>query len=100
MLPVIAYGMKSQIKLLRRSLKGCDPSADDLRIPVVIYRGPPLYKDLAVFCDKRGILLIIIEAIRRKKMKPEIENGINLVGFALLMLLMVVVMYNDILKLM
>ena len=50
--------------------------------------------------DGGRILLIIIEAIRRKKMKPEIENGINLVGFALLMLLMVVVMYNDILKLM
>ena len=32
-------------------------------------------------------------------MKPEIENGINLVGFALLMLLMIVVMYNDIAKL-
>ena len=50
--------------------------------------------------DGGRILLIIIEAIRGKKMKPEIENGINLVGFALLMLLMVVVMYNDILKLM
>ncbi|MBR5636303.1 MAG: RIP metalloprotease RseP [Pseudobutyrivibrio sp.] len=50
--------------------------------------------------DGGRILLIIIEAIRGKKMKPEIENGINLVGFALLMLLMIVVMYNDILKLM
>ncbi|SFH62486.1 regulator of sigma E protease [Pseudobutyrivibrio sp. OR37] len=49
--------------------------------------------------DGGRILLIIIEAIRGKKMKPEIENGINLVGFALLMLLMVVVMYNDIIKL-
>ena len=50
--------------------------------------------------DGGRILLIVIEAIRGKKMKPEIENGINLVGFALLMLLMIVVMYNDILKLM
>ena len=49
--------------------------------------------------DGGRILLIIIEAIRGKKMKPEIENGINLVGFALLMLLMIVVMYNDIIKL-
>ncbi|SDB10796.1 regulator of sigma E protease [Pseudobutyrivibrio sp. YE44] len=49
--------------------------------------------------DGGRIFLIIIEAIRGKKMKPEIENGINLVGFALLMLLMIVVMYNDILKL-
>lgn len=50
--------------------------------------------------DGGRILLFIIEGIRGKKMKPEIENGINLVGFALLMVLMVVVMYNDILKLM
>lgn len=50
--------------------------------------------------DGGRILLIIIEAIRGKKMKPEIENGINLVGFGLLMLLMIVVMYNDIAKLM
>lgn len=49
--------------------------------------------------DGGRLFLYLIEAIRRKKMKPEIENGINLVGFALLMLLMVVVMYNDILKL-
>lgn len=50
--------------------------------------------------DGGRILLIIVEALRGKKMKPEIENGINLVGFALLMALMVIVMYNDILKLM
>lgn len=50
--------------------------------------------------DGGRILLFIIEGIRGKKMRPEIENGINLVGFGLLMVLMVVVMYNDILKLM
>ncbi len=50
--------------------------------------------------DGGRILLYIIEGIRGKKMKPEIENGINLVGFGLLMLLMIVVMYNDIAKLM
>ena len=50
--------------------------------------------------DGGRILLFVIEGIRGKKMKPEIENGINLVGFGLLMVLMVVVMYNDILKLM
>ncbi|WP_028243836.1 RIP metalloprotease RseP [Pseudobutyrivibrio ruminis] len=49
--------------------------------------------------DGGRILLIIIEAIRGKKLNPEIENGINLVGFGLLMLLMIVVMYNDIIKL-
>ncbi len=50
--------------------------------------------------DGGRILLIIIEAIRGKKMNPEIENSINLVGFGLLMLLMIVVMYSDISKLM
>ncbi|MBO6129388.1 MAG: RIP metalloprotease RseP [Pseudobutyrivibrio sp.] len=49
--------------------------------------------------DGGRILLIIIETIRGKKMNPDIENGINFVGFGLLMALMVVVMYNDILKL-
>ena len=50
--------------------------------------------------DGGRILLMVIEGIRGKKMKPEIENGINLVGFAMLMMLMVFVMYNDITKLM
>ncbi len=50
--------------------------------------------------DGGRILLIIIETVRGKKLNENIENGINLVGFALLMVLMVVVMYNDILKLM
>ena len=50
--------------------------------------------------DGGRILLMIIEGIRGKKMNPEIENGINLVGFAMLMMLMLVVMYNDIAKLM
>ncbi len=49
--------------------------------------------------DGGRIILLIFEAIRGKKMEPEFENGINLVGFALLMVLMVVVMYNDIAKL-
>ena len=50
--------------------------------------------------DGGRILLMLIEGIRGKKLKPEIENGINMVGFAMLMMLMVVVMYNDIAKLM
>ena len=44
--------------------------------------------------DGGRILLIIIETIRGKKMNPDIENGINVIGFGLLMALMVVVMYN------
>ena len=42
---------------------------------------------------------IIDEDEASKMLTYGIENGINLVGFALLMLLMIVVMYNDILKL-
>ncbi len=49
--------------------------------------------------DGGRILLFAIEGIRGKKMNPEIENNINLIGFGLLMVLMIVVMYNDILKL-
>lgn len=49
--------------------------------------------------DGGRILLLLIEAVRGKKMKPEHEGMIQFAGFALLMLLMVVVMYNDIARL-
>lgn len=49
--------------------------------------------------DGGRILLIIVEVIRRKRIDPELEGKINFLGFALLMLLMVVIMYNDIAKL-
>ncbi|WP_412990190.1 RIP metalloprotease RseP [Pediococcus siamensis] len=46
--------------------------------------------------DGGKILLNFIEGIRRKPMKPETEGIITLVGFGLLMLLMVLVTWNDI----
>lgn len=49
--------------------------------------------------DGGRLLFLIIEAIRRKPIPPEKEGIFHFVGFALLMLLMVVVMYNDIAKL-
>ena len=49
--------------------------------------------------DGGRILMILIEVIRRKRVSVEVEGAINFAGFALLMLLMVVVMYNDIVKL-
>lgn len=49
--------------------------------------------------DGGRLLFLIIEAIRRKPIPPEKEGIFHFVGFALLMLLMVVVMYNDIVKL-
>lgn len=49
--------------------------------------------------DGGRLLFLIIEAIRRKPIPAEKEGIFHFVGFALLMLLMVVVMYNDIVKL-
>lgn len=46
--------------------------------------------------DGGRIFLLIIEKIRRKKNDPKVENIINTIGFALLMLLMLVVTINDI----
>ena len=43
-------------------------------------------------------VLLIIEAVRGKPISPEKEGLINLIGFALLMVLMVFVMYNDIIR--
>lgn len=49
--------------------------------------------------DGARFVFLIIEGIRRKPVKPEVEGMVHFVGFALLMLLMVVVTFNDIAKL-
>ena len=49
--------------------------------------------------DGGRIFLLLVEAIRRKPIPPEKEGIVNLIGFVLLMILMVVVLYNDIMKL-
>ncbi len=49
--------------------------------------------------DGGRVLFLIIEAIRKKKMNPKIENGINAIGFALLMLLMLIISIKDIINL-
>lgn len=49
--------------------------------------------------DGCRFLFLIIEAIRRKPMKPEVEGIVHLVGFGLLMVLMLVVTFGDISKL-
>lgn len=49
--------------------------------------------------DGSRILFLVIELIRRKPMKPEHEGVIHFIGFAALMLLMLVVTFNDIVKL-
>ncbi len=49
--------------------------------------------------DGGRILFLIIEAIRRKPLKPEHEGIVNLIGLALVMLLIIAVTFNDILRL-
>ncbi len=49
--------------------------------------------------DGGHILFILIELIRRKPLKPEVDNMINTVGLALLMILMIYVTINDIFRL-
>lgn len=49
--------------------------------------------------DGCRFIFLIVEAIRRKPIKPEIEGMIHFVGFALLMILMLVVTINDISRL-
>ena len=45
------------------------------------------------------LVFLIIEAIRRKRIDPEKEGMVHFVGLMLLMVLMIVVMFNDIRKL-
>jgi regulator of sigma E protease len=49
--------------------------------------------------DGGRILFVVIEAIIRRPIKAKITNAVNTVGFALLILLMLVVTYHDIIKL-
>ena len=49
--------------------------------------------------DGGRLVFLIVEAIRRKKIAPEKEGFVHLIGIALLFLLMFVVMFNDIRKL-
>ena len=48
--------------------------------------------------DGGKLILLFIEAIRRKPVGRDKEAVVNFVGFAVLMTIMVIVMYNDILK--
>ncbi len=49
--------------------------------------------------DGSRIIFLIIELIRRKPMKPEHEGMVHFIGFAALMVLMLVVTFNDIVRL-
>ena len=43
-------------------------------------------------------MFLIIEAIRGKKIPPEKEGYFHFAGFALLMILMVIVLFNDVMR--
>lgn len=49
--------------------------------------------------DGGRILFVLIEAIIRRPIPPKFANWVNLIGFGLLMLLMVIITYKDIVKL-
>lgn len=49
--------------------------------------------------DGGRVLFLIIEKIRGKKMNPKVENTINSIGFALLMLLMLIITVKDVINL-
>lgn len=49
--------------------------------------------------DGARLIFLIVELIRRKPVKPQVEGMIHFVGMALLLLLMVLITFNDITKL-
>lgn len=49
--------------------------------------------------DGGRLVFLVLEAIRGKRVSPEKEGFVHFIGFALLMLLMVVILFNDIIKL-
>ena len=49
--------------------------------------------------DGGRLIFLFIEAIRRKRMDPEKEGMVHFIGLMALMVLMVVVMFNDVKKL-
>jgi len=49
--------------------------------------------------DGGHVLFILIEKIKGSRVNPKVENTIHSIGFILLMILMVLITYNDIIKL-
>ena len=48
--------------------------------------------------DGGKILILLVEAIRRKPLKQETEINIQLLGFSILIVLSIFIAYNDILR--
>ena len=49
--------------------------------------------------DGGRLVFLLIEAVRRKRLNPELEGRVHLVGLMALMVLMVLVLFSDIRKL-
>ena len=49
--------------------------------------------------DGGRILFLIIEKIKGSRVNPKVENTIHAIGFIFLMILMVLITYNDIMRL-
>jgi regulator of sigma E protease len=49
--------------------------------------------------DGGRLLFLLIEKIKGSRIKPQVANIVNMVGFGILMLLMVMITYHDIVKL-
>ena len=45
--------------------------------------------------DGGRLVFLLVEAVRRKRLNPNVEGMVHFAGFVLLMLLMVFVMFND-----
>ena len=49
--------------------------------------------------DGGRLVFLVIEAVRGKRIPPDKEGFVHFIGFAALMLLMVVVLFNDVMRL-
>jgi len=49
--------------------------------------------------DGGRLLFLLIEKIKGSRISPKVSNTVNMVGFGLLMLLMIIITYHDIIKL-
>jgi len=49
--------------------------------------------------DGGRLVFLVIEAIRRKRLDPEKEGMVHMIGLLALLALMVVIMFNDVRKL-
>ncbi len=124
----VIQGFHSSVMLVKETVKGLaqlvtqKASLDDVSGPVgmvsivgqavkmgfdyIIFFTALISLNLAVInmipfpaLDGGRLLFLLIEKIKGSRIKPAIANTANVIGFGLLMILMVVITYNDIVKL-